>query len=152
MEHCELIEGASVNYLAELMPDNFLVYPGENNLDKSGQRIVCYVEGNELGEEDPPNSGNRWGDVVWQLRTPFSKLTGKEKAAGEAEVLDSHKAAANDLQAAVLALDDEKFTAAIPGFTCWGIVNRTQIRDQEENGWVSGWRIRFLSCPAAFPN
>lgn len=159
MEHSELVEGAFVNYLtlivsgnppATVWPDGLNIYPGENNVDKDGQRIVCFIEGGEMGEEDPPMSGNRWCDCTLQLRTPFSKLTKAQKEAGEDEVLDSHKAAANALQTAALSETLElQLTAAIDDFRCFGVTSRTPIRDQQDNAWVSGWKIKLLSCPSA---
>lgn len=168
MEHVELIEGAFVDYLffakngagASVWPPGFdvaRIFPGQNNLDKDGQRIVAYVDG-DLGEEDPPNSGNRWADVIVQLRTPFSKLTAEQKAKGSQEPLDLHKAVASALQVAIAGdgtatgIDDVKLTSAIDGFTCFGFSNRSPFREQEDNAWVSGWKLRMISCPSAFPN
>ncbi len=154
MEHAELIENAFVNYLTGLntiIAGNPQILPGENNLDKTGARVVCYVPEEGVGEEDPPLSGNRICEVVVELRTPFSKLTAKELATGVTQPLVSHKANADALQVAMLAVGlPDSLTAAIAGFSCWGIINRQQMRDQKENYWGSGWQIKLLSCPAAF--
>lgn len=169
MDHIELIEAASVAYLSTLTTGNppvsvwpvtmvapgggLMIYPGENNLDKQGQRIVCYVAGNELGDEDPPNSGNRWAEITWELRTPVFRPTALQIKTGVVDPLGQHKLAVEALEAA--ALDStlpDNLTAAVAGFTCFGFSNRTQIREEQENGWMSGWRIKLYSCPASFPN
>lgn len=159
MEHAELIEGAFVNYLSDAAnatwPASFdvgRIFPGENNLDKDGQRIVCYLEGGDLGEEDPPLSGNRMTTVTVQLRTPFSKLTAAQKAAGQPEPLDGHKAVADALQSAITAANDENLTAAITGWTCFGLADCSPFREQEDNAWVSGWKLKIYSCPSSFSN
>ena len=76
MEHPELIEAAFVAYLSGLSgwSSGLQIFPGQNNLDKTGARIVAFVDG-DLGSEDPPLSGNRVGDAIIELRTPFSKAT-----------------------------------------------------------------------------
>jgi hypothetical protein len=155
MEHAELIESAFVNYLSGIRPspwsDGLLIFPGENNLDKSGARIVAYVPEDGVGEEDPPLSGNRICDVVIELRTPFSKLTAKDIAAKATQPLVVHQLNADALQAALLSttLPDD-ISAAIPGLSVWGIIDRKQMREQKANYWGSGWTIKMLSCPASF--
>jgi hypothetical protein len=158
MEHIELIESAFVNYLAtqvnagaSVWTDGLLILPGENNVDKDAARIVAYVEG-DLGEEDPPLTGNRWADVVIELRTPFSKLTKAKIEAGAASPLEAHKANADALQTALLSVTlPEQLSAAIDGFTCFGLGNRTPTREQAPNYWSSGWKIRIYSCPSLIP-
>src|ERR1035438_6311488 len=128
-EHAELIENAWSAYLLNLNPLPWLpslsgtdevlrIYPGENNLTKDGQTVVCFVEG-DLGPEDPPLSGNRTGEVTIRLRTPNIK---KIKPT-DADALASHKLMADALQTAVLDLTlPDDLTAAIPNFTCFGIL------------------------------
>jgi len=155
MTHIELLENAFVNYLKSLnvWTAGLLILAGENNLDKDAARIVAYVDGGELEDEEPPLSGNRPANVVVELRTPFSKLTAKEIAAGSTQPLLKHQANAAALQAAILSdtLDDQ-LTAAIAGFTVMGIYNRSELYGQSENYWMGGWRVRLLSCPKAFAN
>jgi len=151
MEHATLIEAAFTNYLSASIPNTCQVFAGENNLDKSGQRIVSYVE--ELGEEVPPLSGNRETLVVVDLRTPFNKLTDAEVAAGNTQPLVSHQSIADDLQALILSTTlPDQLTAAILGFTCFGLVDRQPFREQNEKYWLSGWKVKIYSCPQAFSN
>ena len=150
MEHPELIESAFVNYLTGKggWSANLLLLAGENNADKSDARIVAFVEG-DLGNEDPPISGNRWADVEVELRTPFSKLTAAQVAAGATDPLTQHKANAANLQTAMLSATlPEDLTASQAGFTCFGIAERTPIRKQDGNYWSSGWKIKVYSCPS----
>ena len=149
-EHAELIENAFVNYLKTIgsFSADLLIFPGENNLDKNDARIVAYIEGGDLGQEDPPLSGNHMTNVDVQLRTPFARLTAAEKAKGVQEPLDQHKANAAALSTAILSasLPDLLTTA---GFTCMGIFSRTPKREQQDNAWVSSWTIGIYSCPSA---
>jgi hypothetical protein len=158
MEHSELIENAFVNYLTGLGPPSpwsagLLILPGENNLDKDGARIVAYVpRDGGMGEEDPPTSGNRWADPVIELRTPFFQRTPAQIKAGVPDPLAAHQANAAALQSAILSNQlPDLLTAAIEGFTCWGVAERQPMREQESHFWASGWRVRLLSCPASFP-
>jgi hypothetical protein len=147
-EHAELIENAFVNYLEPLAgwSAGLLIFPGENNLDKTGARIVAYVEG-DLGEEDPPTSGNRWADVVVELRTPFQNKTPALNPQTQ------HSANAAILATAISSATlPDLLTAAIANFTCQGITERTPMRSQESNYWMSGWKVKIYSCPASFPN
>ena len=153
MEHKELIEGAFVNYLAALdvwtESLNVRIFAGQNNLDKDGARIVCYVD--DVGQEDPPTSGNRTSDAFIELRTPFSKLTAKEKADGVVEPLIDHRSNAAALQSAILSITlPEDLSSAIAGFTCFGIIDRQPISEQQEGGWISKWKVNLHSCPTAF--
>lgn len=154
-EHAELIENAFVNYLKAINPYPFtadlLILAGENNTDKNDARIVAYVAHDGVGQEDSPLSGNRQCECYIELRTPFSKLTQKEVDSGVLQPLAAHKANVDALQAALLSrtLPDD-LTAAIAGFTCFGIIDRQQTREQKDNYWSSGWLIKMLSCPAAF--
>lgn len=157
MTHIDKIENAFVNYLKSIDPNpwtsGLLILAGENNVDKDAARIVAYVEGGDLEDEEPPLSGNRLAVVLVELRTPFSKLTAKQIAAGEAEPLAKHQANSDALQSAILAADlGDKLTAAIAGFTVLGIYNRSETYGQEENFWMNGWRVRLLSCPKSFQN
>lgn len=152
-EHAELIENAFVNYLTTKggWTSNLLLFAGENNVDKSDARIVAYVEG-DLGQEDPPISGNRWADLIVELRTPFSKLTAKEKTNGTTDPLTQHKANAAALQTAMLSATlPEDLTAAQAGFTCFGLSERTPERKQDANYWSSSWKIKIYSCPSTIP-
>lgn len=150
MEHPELIETAFVNYLTGLSvwSAGLLIFPGENNLDKDDARIVAYIDG-EMGDEDPPNSGNRWADVIIELRTPFGQLTAKEVAANVADPLAVHKANAAALATAIESntLPDQ-LTAAVDGFTCFGLAQRTPTREERPEYWSSGWKVRLFSCPS----
>ena len=153
-EHAELIENAFVNYLKAINPYPFsadlLIFPGENNLDKNDARIVAYIEGGDLRQEDPPLSGNRMTSVDVQLRTPFSKLAPAEKAKGVQEPLDQHKSNAAALSTAMLSASlPDDLTSSQAGFTCMGIFSRTPKREQQDNAWVSSWTIGIYSCPSA---
>ena len=142
MEHPQLIESALIAYLSSLnvWTAGLLILPGENNVDKSGARIVAYVEG-DMGNEDPPLSGNRWADVVVELRTPFSK-TGTP--------LTSHQANAAALSTALLSTTlPDSLTSAISGFTCFGLSERTPTREQKPEYWSSGFRIKIYSAPSS---
>ena len=156
MEHPQLIESAFVAYLtvfqtgmpaASPWPAGMGIFPGENNLDKLGQRIVCYVEDGELGEEEPPNSGNRWAEPIVELRTPFNLPVGTATSP-----LVSHQAVSDALQSAILSntLPDQLNTAQ-PLFTVFGLTDRKPMREQGENYWLSAWRVRLLSCASAIP-
>lgn len=161
-EHAELVETAFVEYLLSLDPPPWQpsltssggdaafqrIFPGENNLNKDGQNIVAFVDG-DMGDEDPPCSGNRWCDVVVRLKTPATVPAG----ATDADVLAGHKAMVASLQKAILVADlADKLTEAIANFTCFGITDRQPFRAQDDSGWVSGWKVRLYSCPAEFPN
>ena len=153
MEHPELIENAFVNYLTTKggWTNNLLLLAGENNVDNSDARSVAYVEG-DLGEEAPPLSGNRWADVVVELRTPYSKLTAAEKANGTTDPLPQHKANATNLQTVMLSQTlPEDLTAAQANFTCFGLSERTPMRKQDGNYWGTGWKMKIYSCPSAIP-
>lgn len=148
LEHAELIENSFVNYLTPLggWLAGLQILAGENNVDKTGARIVAYVHG-DLGDEDPPTSGNRWADVMIELRTPFQKAT------AALNPQQQHSANANILASAILAATlPDLLTAAIAGFTCLGITDRVPGREQEKNYWASSWKVKMLSCPASFPN
>ena len=162
-EHPELVENAFVAYLTAINPspwnsdlsdgDHLRIYPGENDLDKSGSTISCFISGS-MGEEDPPTSGNRWCEVHIELWTPVTQPSGPAEVdpnnANASKVLEIHKDNAAALQTAILdtALPD-KLTSAISGFNCFGLSERTPIREQTENGWKSGYRVKIYSCPTA---
>lgn len=161
MEHTQLLEQAFTNYLEDLTtgnpavsvwPAGLVVYPGENNLDKNGQRIVCYIEGGQLGDEEPINSGNRNFDIICELRTPWRKLSDKDIASNVTDPFITHQAAASALQDGIVASLPDLLMTAQAGLTIIGLKNRTQIRLQEDQAWVSGWKITGLSCPCTFPN
>jgi hypothetical protein len=154
MEHAEKIETAFVNYLTAQtsFSSGLLIYPGENNLDKTGSRIVAYV-GNDLGNEEPPLSGNRTTAVTVELRTPYTKLTAAEAAAGTSQSLTEHKANAGALETALFSATlPEDLTAATTGFTCFGIADRQPERAQDGNFWQSAYKITIYSCASAFSN
>ena len=150
MEHSTLIEAALVQYLQSILVAGVSpwirpldIYQGFNNLDKDNSRIVAYVD--DLGNEDPPCSGNRWADVLVELRTPFF--------IGKVDMLAKHQANAGMLQSAILNTNlPDLLTSAIAGFTCFGITDRQNVGHEGENYWMSGWKITMLSCPAAFNN
>ncbi len=151
MEHPTLIEAAFVNLLSASIPNTCQVLAGEDNLDKTGQRIVAYVQ--DLGEEMPPLSGNHETIVVVDLRTPFSKLSPKDIAGGTTEPLVVHQTIADQLQGLILSTTlPDQLTAAIPGFACFGLIDRQPFREQNEKYWLSGWRIKIYSCPTSFLN
>ena len=152
MEHAQLIETSAVNYLAGLntWTQPLLFLAGESNLDKAEARIVAYLPEGAFGEEDPPTSGNRWCDLTFELRTPFSKLTAAQVAAGAVDPLTQHQNNAAALAAAVLNVNlPDLLTAAVAGFTCFGLTERTPLRQQDAQFWMSGWKVRLLSCPSA---
>lgn len=156
MEHAFKIETAFANYLSGIIPSPFngvQIFIGENNLDKTGARIVAYVPDGTLGEEDPPLSGNRYTDVTVDLRTPFSKLTPKQISDGVAEPLDTHRLNAAALEQALFSVTlPDQLTASADGFTCFGIVDRQPMRSDSENYWSSSYQIRIYSCASAFQN
>jgi hypothetical protein len=162
MEHAQLLEVAFVNYLAGLQSGNPLVtiwpaglniYPGENNLDKNGIRIVCYVEGNALGDEEPPNSGNRRFEISCQLRTPIRKLTADEIENNTTDPFAQHQATATLLSSAILSNNlPTLLENSQAGLTVFGLTNRTQFREQNDGDWVTGWKVSGLSCPCTFIN
>jgi hypothetical protein len=162
-EHAELIETSLVNYLTPLTSGNpaasvwsaslqsgssFRIFAGENNEDKDGSCILVFVQ-DDLGPEDPPCSGNRWADVTIELRTSFNIPTETE-----ASPLVNHKLDAAALETAILAdtLPD-LLTASIDGFRCFGIDgDRKPYRNQDENYWASGYKLRIYSCPSTIPD
>jgi hypothetical protein len=169
-EHPRLIEESMREYLLGLDPRPWgtsltgsgdpavpRIYAGENNLLKDGQNIVAFVEG-DLGDEDPPMSGNRWADLIVRLKTPA-----RISAAGtEVEGLEEHQLMAAALQKAILGDGTDagnitcetlaaRLSAAVDDFTCFGITNRMPFRAQDDSGWVSGWTLRLYSCPSAIP-
>lgn len=151
MEHPQLIEAAFTAYLAGLggWTNPLLFLAGESNIDKTSARIVSYVEG-DLGEEEPPTSGNRWADVVVELRTPFYTLTAADVAAGTPQPLAVHQANATNLQTGILAVTlPDLLNAAVANFTVFGLTDRQPMRKQEGEFWSSGWKVRILSCPSA---
>lgn len=156
MEHPELLETAGVNYLAGLGMDywdelltnaggTLRIYPGENSLDMDGQTIVVFLDG-DLGDEEPPCSGNRWADVIFRLKTPSIKKKDDVQ-------LKAHKANADALQRAILDVNlPSLLTASVAGFRCFGLAERMPFREQDATGWVSGYRVRLYSCPSAIPD
>jgi hypothetical protein len=158
MEHTQLLENAFTNYLLGIQTGNpaaspwpplFNIFPGENNLDKNGQRIVCYVEGGQLGDEEPPNSGNRHFTISCELRTPIRKLTVQEVTDGLVDPYTIHSAVADTLQTAILNVNlPTLLEAAQANLTIFGLTNRTEFREQVHNAWISGWRVSGLSCPS----
>jgi len=151
MTHTELLENAFVNYLTTFSgwQAGLLIFPGENNIGKSGRRIVAYIPGGVMGDEDPPNSGNRWAEIEVELRTPFFRLTPSQIAAGTPDPLVTHQAdAANLLSAITSSTLPDQLTAAQSGFTCFGLAERTPMEEQGDNFWISAWKIRLLSCPS----
>ena len=156
MEHAELIETAGVNYLAGLKwPAGFTkaqISPGQSATDIAAALISVSVEG-DLGPEYPLFSGNRWADVKIELKTPVATQTPDQVAAGAQTPLALHSLVAAALQDAVMDSNlPALLTAAVAGFTAFGVIDRCPIREQTENYWLSGWRFRLLSCPSAFPN
>jgi hypothetical protein len=159
MEHPQLLESAAVAYLVglatnnptywdDLLEDaagNLRINAGESSSEKDGQNIVAYISG-DMGEEDPPCSGNRWADLIIALHTPSVKRTSDAQLA-------SHQANADALQSALLAPTlPDLLTAAQAGLTVFGIKDRMPFREQDGLGWTSGWKIGLYSCPATFPN
>lgn len=153
MEHSQLIEQAFAAYLLAIAPPpwnallsngaGLRIYPGESNLSKDGQLIVCYIPDSD-GEEEPPNSGNRWHECMVELHTPIKNDDGSQFAA--------HQANATALQAAILSTTlPDQLSAAIGGFTVFGINGRTTIKNEEPEYWKSGWKVRLYSCPSAIP-
>lgn len=151
MNHPTALENAFNNYLDSLIwPSELDFYPGENNLDKDGPRIVSFIQGDELGEEDPPTSGNRWFEMTCELRTPFFKLTASQIAANVPQPLTQHQANADALQVAMLNTNIcALLEAALPNtVSIFGIIQRTPGDEQQDNGWLSTWKIRGLSAPS----
>ncbi len=154
--HPNLVENAFVAVLAGQNPNPWAadlniqggglrIFPGETNLDKDGTRIVAYIPGNEMGEEDPPTSGNRWCDCVIELRTPTSRANG-------ATNLANHQANAAALQAVILNINlPDLLSSAIQNFACFGLVDRTPMEEQAEDYWMAGYKVRLLSCPSTIP-
>lgn len=144
MEHAQLIEESFAAYLSGLTtwPNSMTsISAGESNVEKDGQNIVCWVDG-EMDDEDPPTSGNRWCDIVVRLKTPVVNDGGV--------TLTNHQNAASALQAAILDTDLPMLVST-DSFTCFGLTDRKPFREQDENAWVSGWKIHLYSCPSAIP-
>jgi hypothetical protein len=150
MNHPTLLENAFTLYFESLVWSSQLdFFAGENNLDKNGPRIVSYIEGGELGEEDPPTSGNRWFEIVCELRTPFFKLTAAQIAANVPQPLVQHQANEDMLQSAITNINIcALLETAQSGLSIFGITQRTPMREQQDNGWMSGWKVRGLSAPS----
>ena len=146
MEHPQSIEAAVVAYLSAITPspwsedltnDNgdLRIFAGANNLDKDGTRIVVYCDGDLT--EAPPFSGNRWADIVVELKTPVVDDGGASLA-----YYETNAAALKD---AIMADDlvDQLNTAG--GIYFYQIIERNPYREQDENSWTSGFRLRAYS-------
>jgi len=140
MEHSERIEQAVDSYLGTLTTfvGDLVINPGESADDKGSTVIIVRVDG-DMGDEEPPYSNNRWCDFVIELRTPVIQDD------PNTDWLAQHKANAAALENAVL---DDGFEAAISnsGLYVYRAVNRTEIREQNSDYWVSGMRFRLYSC------
>jgi len=154
MNHPTLLENAFTLYLGSLIwPSQLDFFAGENNIDKNGPRIVSYIEGGELGDEEPPTSGNRWFEITCELRTPAFKLTANQIANNIPQPLAQHQANEDALQTAICNVNICSLlenSSNPPVVTIFGIVDRKPGRDQEDNGWISTWKIRGLSAPMYF--
>src|ERR1700761_9500915 len=129
MEHPQLLEQAFAGYLTNAKSNNVSVWPGpmnifagENNVDKDGQRIVCYVPEGDVGGEEPPLSGNRKIVVTVELRSPFQTLTPADKKNNVPDPLPSHQNLADILQAQMLSAGlADGLEAAQSGLTVFGL-------------------------------
>lgn len=146
MEHPQAIEAAVVAYLGAITPSpwaedltndsgDLRIYAGANHLDKDGTRIVCYCDG-ELTEQ-PPFSGNRFADVVVELKTPVQEDGGAS--------LTLHETNADALKDALMADDLQTQLNAVGGIYFYQIIERNTYREQDENAWTSGFRLRTYS-------
>ena len=149
-EHPERIESAVVSYLQGLPPGtwnqtilddttgNIRIFSGESEQDKTGQCIICRVDGN-MGDEDPPFSNNRWCDFVIELHTPIIQEDINQ------DWMDAHKSNATAIEGAIL-VDTFESSISNSGLLCYKAINRQPIREQTENYWVSGYRFRLYSA------
>lgn len=167
-DHPELVETAFSEYLRSLTDWNddlgngeeLRIYPGESDRGLDGAAIACYIPDGQMGEEDPPCSGNRWCDIHIELTTPVTTpadesgdTTVDPEAADSPEisiVLKNHKENADALQAAILDTNlPDLLSEAIDGFCCFGVVQRTPVVERTPEYWKSGWVVKLLSCPSA---
>jgi hypothetical protein len=165
MEHAEKLESSMVSFLSTLDPAAYpwpvsletdagwRIAPGESDLVKDGQCILCMIEG-DIGPEEPPCSGNRFVIMRIELRTPVQLPTDDQVALKLPTPLQNHSTAAEVLANAISRADlPDQLTSTSLGLTVFGLDgNREQLREQTKAYWMSGWRIRIYSCPAAFPN
>jgi hypothetical protein len=154
MELAEKAEKSLAIYLASFStwPDSLLVAPdsttysifaGESETEKTGQSIICYVNG-DLAEE-PARSGNFWADVVIELKTPVTA-----DAAATTTSLDNHQLAATVLEPLILASDlSDQLEALVDDFTVFGLLDRQPIRDRTPEYWLTGWKFRIYCCSSA---
>lgn len=146
MEHGKQLESAFASRLIAINPspwqedltdaDNGLrIYGGENELEKNGTRIVCYISGDL--NEDPPFSGNRWCDLLIELKTPVVDDGGASLAL--------HESNATALQNAIM---DDGLVSGVNTSTLlvYGITEKTQFRGQDESAWTSGFKLRVYSA------
>jgi hypothetical protein len=154
MELAEKIESSLALYLAafDTWPDSLLVAPdattysifsGEAETEKTGQSIICYVNG-DLAEE-PARSGNFWADVVIELKTPVTA-----DAAATTTSLGNHQLAATVLEPLILADDlSSQLEALVDDLTVFGLLDRQPIRERTPEYWLTGWKFRLYCCSSA---
>ena len=151
MELAVKAESALATYLASFStwPDSLLTAPdattysifaGEAETEKTGQSIICYVNG-DLAEE-PTYSGNFWADVVVELKTPVTA-----DAAATTTSLGNHQLAATVLEPLILASDlSSQLEALVADFTVFGLLDRQPIRERTPEYWLTGWKFRLYCC------
>jgi hypothetical protein len=140
MEHPQRIESNVVAYLQGLstFSSGLTIHAGETDEEKTSATIIARVDG-DMGDEEPPFSNNRWCDFVIELRTPVTQ--DDPDTDWEAQ----HESNAAALEDAVLT---DAFESSISGSTLYAYraVNRTAIREQNQDMWISGYRFRIYSC------
>lgn len=138
MEHAKLIESACTEYLSGLgiFDDAMLFLSGQDDAEKTGQRIVSYVT--DLSEE-PPFSGNRFSEVTVELRTPI--------ATDGTDMLELHESEAAALEEAIM---DDGLEASLSSadLLVYSVIERNAFRNTDESGYSSGWRLRLYSARA----
>lgn len=170
MELPDLVESSLVNYLSAQQVNgqpvwpatmqrgagqNFQlrIFPGESGDVKDGQCIVCKAEHDY--PEHIPSSAIYEVPCEVLLRTPARRLTDGEKGENPPvpDPVTSHQQAADALKTAIMVYGIElSLTAAIQGFTVFGVLRREPTREQDGDYWESGFKFSLVCCAAAFPN
>jgi hypothetical protein len=129
--------------LAGTAPPTYSIFAGEAETEKTGQSIICYVNG-DLAEE-PARSGNFWADVQIELKTPVIADTPDATTA-----LDSHQQAATVLEPLILASDlSSQLESLVVDYTIFGLLDRQPIRERTPEYWLTGWKFRLYCCSSA---
>jgi hypothetical protein len=145
MEHPERLENAFVSHFAALTwPSSMLnsagvarVFAGEDDEERDGQYIACYING-DMSSEEPQFSNNRWAEFVVSVHSPAHRDDTED-------ALDAHKTVAAALENAMLD-DALESSLSNSGLLVYRVIDRTPVREQSETGWISGYRFKVYSC------